>query len=223
MKATFLRPALLIALALGLSGCGGGKTTYPVRVNMVKSSTIEGLVYAPLVLKESVSGQTLTITDTVQTQFSFPNTIEYGDEYLVEVATQPAHQTCQLGSARDTAGRRATIDVVVACTVNRFNIAGTIAIEAGRTGNIAGLLLINGSDSPPVTVGATTASYSFNEIKYDTPFSLSILKQPDDGTLCRLVRTDTSGSATINAAGTTASGRMGDANIGVNVVCAKPA
>lgn len=220
MKSSVLRAPLLLALALGLSACGGGKATFPINVFMAKSPTVEGLVYTPLVLSESFSGQTLTITDTTIDKFSFANTIEYGEEYKVEVKTQPPHQTCTVGRGQDTAGRQASIDVVVACQVNDYNLAGTVTFETGRTGDVTGLQLINGSDSVPFTAIATTASYSFNDIKYNTPFSLAILRQPTDGlTTCKLVRTETSGTATV--LDTTASGRIGDANIGINIVCRK--
>lgn len=211
MNRSFLRPALLLALAAGLSACGG-KATFPVNVTIPTGSSegaaYDGVVYFPLVLNETVSGQTLTINKT-GTSVAFPNTLEYGTSYNVTIAAQPPHQECKIGNAADTAGRRASIEVIAFCTVNRWAVSGKIVIPDGDKANITGLQLVNGSEqSVPLDVLPTAPVYSFPSIKYDTPFGLTIFRQPSDGTICKLL-------------GTPAVFRMPDKNVELDITCTK--
>lgn len=228
MNTSYLRPAALLplALALGLSACGG-KATFPINVT-IDSTGSDGLVYAPLILTEANSGQTLRIETPGTKTASFANTLEYGTAYDVKVTATgtPPHQTCQVFGGNDTAGRRASIDVTVICNVNRYGITGSVTVPAGNTGNFTGLQLVNGSQNPvpqdvtPATAPAV-ASYGFPSLKYDTAFSLAIFRQPTDGvTKCTLVPKTVPTGTTVGA--TTAAGRIGDANVLIDVVCAKP-
>lgn len=189
MNRTFLRPALMLMLAATLSACGG-KATFPVNVTTptgkINEVVYDGLVYFPLVLNETVSGQTLSI-NKAGSSFAFPNTLEYGTSYNVTIANQPPHQECKIVNAADTAGRRAGIDVIALCLVNRRTVSGKIVIPDGDKANITGLQLVNGSDqSVPLDVLPAAPVYSFPSIKYDTPFGLTIFRQPSDGTKCTL-------------------------------------
>ena len=210
MTFKFLRPALAIALALTLGACGG-KASFTI------AGTASGLKYQGLVLNSNgmdlnVAPGTPTATTPVPTvHFAFPNSISYGEVYEVSVKTQPAHQTCAVGAfadasgkvtggAKDTAGRLATIDVGVMCSVNAYTIGGTVK---GLT--TAGLQLTNGSDPAIVTVTATGSDVAFtfpNSVPFDTTYGVTVLTQPTDA-FC-----------TVSPSGT---GTMGDAAV-ANIV-----
>lgn len=166
MKSTFLRPAMALALALGLGACGGS-ATYHV------AGTISGLRYAGLVLANG--GAELAVPAN-STTFSFPNAIDYGTPYALSVKANPAHQTCSvhgtLGS--DTAGRMATINIPVNCVMNAFSLGGKI------TGLRAeGLILTNGSTGGTVTVAKDATTFTFaNTVDYGVSYGVTVLKQP---------------------------------------------
>ncbi len=219
MTSSFIRPALLIAVAAAsLAGCGG-KATFEI------TGSVAGLKYPGLVLVETFSGQTVTISDITKTTFAFPNTIEYGTQYNVIVretpSGQPPHQTCiPGGGTQDTAGRRATINMGILCSDIPHTVGGTIKMT-GTGGSYVGLKLINGSnDLNPFVVTDATAqvSYAYPGITFDTPYGIRIFAQPTDPTTqCQLVPK----VATPGAGPDYVSGRMGDVDIVIDVVCAK--
>jgi hypothetical protein len=229
MKPTFLRPALLLALALGLSGCGG-KASYPINVNISKTQA-EGLVYTPLVLKDTISGQTLTINDKATTTASFPNTLEYGTEYNIIVATPAPHTACQVLDGSDVAGRRASIEVQLFCNVQRWNLSGKVIVGTGA--DITGLQITNGSDTPspiditPPAAGSTAApTYLIQSLKYGSNISLTIFRQPNGATptTCNLVATPTTPAGTRlepAAKPTSAAGTIGDGDAAIDINCVK--
>jgi hypothetical protein len=219
MKLSVSRSMMLLALALGLSACGS-KATFEVK------GTVNGLQYEGLVLTDSVSGARLAV-HAHDTTFKFPNTIEYGTEYKVvlkptDPATdQPAHQNCTISYGSDTAGRLASINIIVNCTVNTANLTGTIKVTGTGTaaaGLPTGLKLINGSDASAFVATATSVDYSFAAIPFDQAFGLSIASQPADlKTTCVLV--PTAPLVTNTPDQLSVSGKMGDSNAIVNVAC----
>ncbi|QYF95552.1 hypothetical protein KY495_10605 [Massilia sp. PAMC28688] len=235
MKSSFMRPALLLALALGLSGCGG-KATYPINVNINKTQA-EGLVYFPLVLKDTISGQTLTINSSTATTVSFPNTLEYGTEYNIVAATPAPHTSCQILDGSDVAGRRASIEVQLYCNVQRWNLTGKVTIGPGA--DVTGLQITNGSDTPnpidiemPKTTPAVAPTYLVPNLKYGSNISLTIFRQPSGTTptVCNLVATPTTPVGTrlepAPAAGeaskaTSAAGTIGDGHAAIDINCVK--
>ena len=219
MTSSFLRPAILCALvAAGVAGCGG-KATFEITGN------VAGLTYPGLVLTETFSGQTITLTDTTKTTFAFPNTIEYGAQYNVVVRTtpsgQPPHLQCLLDAgSTGTAGLRASIIVGVNCTPVPHAIGGKLTLTS-TTGSYVGLQLINGSNNqaPFAITDVSQTVYAFPGISYNTPYGISILQQPTDKlTMCHLVPA----VATTGATATQVAGVMGDVDIAIDVVCAKP-
>lgn len=193
MKSSFLRPALALALAIGLSACGG-TATYTV------SGTVNGLAYPGLVLTNN--GVDLPIA-VGATTYAFPGTLEYGDTYNVAVKTDPAHQTCLADPQRraDTAGRLATINVAVQCTTNAATVGGKIT---GLT--TEGLVLTNGTAGGTVTVAKDAAVFVFSSmVTYGQTYGVTILKQPT-GQTCTV---------------TNGVGEMGDAKVeNIQVTCA---
>jgi hypothetical protein len=197
MKSTSMRRLLAIALALSLAACGGGKATFTV------NGTVTGLQYASLVL--TTNGQDVTINPSATAgavvSYTFPNTLEYGDEYAVSVKTQPPHQFCAASDTydNDTAGRFASINVPVSCVLQSHTIGGTIN---GLT--VDGLVLINGTSGGTYTatvagVTASAGAFTFGlPVTFGQTYGVTVLTNPA-GLSC----------AVENGAGT-----MGDKNIG---------
>jgi hypothetical protein len=207
MKSSLIRPALALTLALGLTACGGsGKAEFTV------AGTVGGLVYPGLVLTNR--GAEITIappaTAGATVSYAFPNTLEYGDEYFVEVKKSADHQTCVFPATftndlinRDTAGRLARINVIVNCSINAFPIGGKIT---GLT--VDGLILANGSTTGTLTLTKSATAFDYTmplAVPFNTTYGVTVVKQPD-GLTCTVE----------NPTGT-----MGDAAVGnINVTCA---
>jgi hypothetical protein len=189
MKSSFMRPAFALALALGLTACGG-KATFPIGV------TVNGLLFPNLVL--STNGMDLAIAPgangaTVTGSFAKP--ISYGDVYEVIAKQQPDHQTCVpvLVTNKDTAGRLATINATFTCTTNAYTIGGPI------TGlKAAGLVLTNGSNGGTFAATSTSTTFTLPAVTYNTTYGVTVLTQPT-GQVC-----------TVGAKGI---GTMGDAMV----------
>lgn len=206
MTPNFLRPALAMAIALSLAGCGG-KASFPI------SGTVFGLSYPGLVL--STNGMNLPVNPPAGT-FTFPNTLSYGDVYNVVPTSQPQHQHCEvilqpyvdasgraytLGS--DTAGRISTINVGVNCFMNSYTIGGSIS---GLTS--AGLVLTNGSSGGTVAPLAGATDFLFAAgVSYNTSYGVTVLAQPANE-VCSVTQNGT--------------GIMGDAAVGNIVVSCVP-
>lgn len=201
MKSSVLRHSLLLTLALGLAACGG-KATFPVEGKVVN------LKYPGLVL--SNIGMSDLPVEAKATSFRFPNTIEYGIQYDVQVKKSSAHQTCSADNNKDTAGRQASINVTITCldilqavggTVKTIGLDGAVKPYVGEN-----LVLINGS-SDKVTVLKDATTYKFGgTLAFGVSYGISVLQQPDGGKLTCAVENGI--------------GEMGDAEItNVNVLC----
>jgi hypothetical protein len=204
MKSTIARLAAL-ALVLSLTACGGGKATFTI------GGHVSGLVYTGLVLNTNGMDTTVAPPPTIATDanamaaYSFPKQLEYGEQYLVAVKTNPLHETCTVSPyyAQDTAGRLASIDIPVSCTLNSFLIGGTIS---GLT--VDGLVLTNGTTGGTYTANTGATSFIFaNPVVYGTTYGVTVLTQPK-GLFCSV----TNGAAT-----------MGDANVSNIAVNCVPA
>jgi hypothetical protein len=198
MKSFLTRPAMLLAFALSLAGCGG-KAKFNVAGTFVNSSgVITAVAYDGLTL--SNGGENLTVPAGATT-FSFPKQIEYGDTYNVSIVSQPAHQTCSFRSSpTDTAGRLASINVGITCDIQAHAVTVTV------TGAPTGLVLTNGS-SGTATVTSTDASTTATfGAYYGTSYGITVLTQPTDGKTCTVEN---------------GTGIMGDADVtNVKVTCA---
>lgn len=195
MKFHLVRPALVLASSLALASCGGGsKETYPVKV------TVSGVQYAGLIL--TTNGQELNVPVPAKAGddvvVSFPNGLDYGTYYNVLPkggsatgggGSQPAHQNCvtrgyprEYGTAGQTASvesaRTPAIEVYYGCTVNQYELSGTIT---GLTSPDASITLINGSNSQTTVAGNATTSplpFALSPVAYGTSFGVTILTQP---------------------------------------------
>lgn len=185
MKFSLIRPAGMLALALGLASCGGGgDDTYTV------AGTVIGLEYPSLVL--SNRGEDVSVAPPAKlgdpVTFAFGNKLEYGDTYNVTIKTQPPHQTCRVDpvyslSAADTAGRLAVINARFECFVNAYTLGGKVT---GLTKDNTGLVLTNGSNTGtttviPSTTDTTGAAFDYQmagSVKYNETYSVAVITQP---------------------------------------------
>jgi hypothetical protein len=197
MKFHLLRPALVLASSLVLASCGGGgKETYPVKV------TVSNVKYPGLVL--TTNGQELPVPVAAKAGdnvvLTFPNGLDYGTYYNVIPkggtasaggGSQPAHQNCvtngyprEYGTAGQTASlesaRTPAIEVFYSCSVNVYQLSGTIT---GLTSADASITLINGSNSQVTVAGNATATdpikFALSPVAYGTSFGVTILTQPN--------------------------------------------
>jgi hypothetical protein len=165
MKSLFTRRFAAIALALALVACGG-TASFEVK------GIIQGLVYPGLVLTNN-GGNDTTIAP-LATTFSFSNKVDYGTTYNVAVKTNPAHQDCKPVNGSDTAGRLASINVGILCTVNAFTIGGTI-----NNLTTDGLVLTNGTAGGTNTSLKAATSFTFGTpVAYGVSYGVTILTQP---------------------------------------------
>ncbi|AVR94918.1 hypothetical protein C9I28_03700 [Pseudoduganella armeniaca] len=191
----FLGP---IALALALAGCGG-KESFTV------SGTVTGLKFSGMELTNGSDKITVQppADSTMAVNFSFPNSIDYGDEYEIGIKN-PAHQSCGpaiSGALKGSAGYTQTINVAIVCSINAYQLTGTVAgLDMGD------LTVINGNGSEfKIAKGSTSFKYP-DAIKSQTSYGLVVLTQPSGGK-CSIA----------NGTGT-----MGDADVtNIAITCAK--
>jgi len=211
MKSSLIRPALALALAAGLAGCGGSD-----KAEFVVKGTVAGIVYPGAVLQ--TNGMEVALAPPAKAgdvvSFAFPNKLEYGDEYNVTFKSRPQFQdNCgdvqgTVPNTRDTAGRLAEINITIVCVVNSFFLKGKVN---GLTAD--GLVLANGSTGGTIAVpkpaaGVTTPiDFNFPAVTYNTTYGVVVITQPT-GQVC----TVTNGTGTMPNAEVT--------NIAVNCVAA---
>lgn len=187
MKSSLIRPALALALAAGLAGCGGSD-----KAEFVVKGTITGIVYPGAVL--TTNGMEIAIpppaTPRATVSFEFPNKLEYGDVYDVRFKSEPDNQNCgtppqTIANFNDTAGRLADINITFACAVDVYTIGGTVN---GLTAD--GLVLANGSTGGTFSVakpaaGVTTPpTYIFaGPVEFGQSYGVTVLTQPT-GQVC---------------------------------------
>ncbi|SFD36573.1 hypothetical protein [Massilia yuzhufengensis] len=186
MKSYLIRPACVLAVALGLASCGGGGDD-----NYAVAGSVDGIVYPGLVLLNN-GGSDLPVAPPAKpgdaVSFSFANKLEYGDTYNVTIKNQPLHQTCAVHrnfplSASDTAGRLAAINVRMECFINDNPIGGKVT---GLTKDNTGLVVANGSTSGtvsiiPSTTDTTGAAFDYTmpiEVFYGETYGVTIVTQP---------------------------------------------
>jgi hypothetical protein len=172
MKSFLLRPALVLALALGLASCGG-------KAGFTIAGSVSGLKYDGLEL--STNGMKTNVakpaTPTTAAPFAFADQIEYGVEYKVTITKQPAHQVCAVlaPTGTNTAGRLTTINVLIECAP----VTGTIS---GKVNNLTskGLVLANGSTGGTVSPTPEAPTFIFPAIPYDQSYGITVQTQPND-------------------------------------------
>lgn len=171
MKSSLMRPAMMLALALGLASCGG-------KAGFTVGGTVSGQLYPGLVL--ATNGMDLAVDPPMppltSVNYSFPKQIEYGDVYEITVKQQPQHQTCGPVSAllaTDTAGRLAQINVPFTCTLNAYPVSGTVS---GLTAE--GLVLANGSTGGSVALVKDATAFALPNVTFGVTYGVTVQTQP---------------------------------------------
>jgi len=199
MKSSLIRPALALAVATALTACGGGsKEEYTVK------GTVTGIVYSGAVI--STNGQDLALappsTPGASVPFSFPNKLEYGDEYNVVFKSMPANQQCssdpnQIANNNDTAGRLADINITLTCVTNTYTVGGKVT---GLSSD--GLVVANGSNTGRVALAkaANNADFTYTvpNVAFGVTYSVAVVQQPN-GQTCTVAN----GTGTMAAANVT--------------------
>lgn len=174
MKLTITRTSALLALALGLSACGGGKASFDL------GGTVNGLVYPGLVITNAANGDSVTVAPPAtagSTSFKLGKSIEYGTAYDVQITGSPAHQNCELFGGADTAGRLASISILVECSVQTFSIGGTVSgLKETGTAVLTGLVINNGKDTLAIEKNGLYVMPS--KVAYDASYGVAVLAQP---------------------------------------------
>lgn len=183
MKFSLIRPAGALALALGLASCGGGGDDNSFSIKGV----VEGLEYPGLVL--TTNGIDLAVAPPAKipdpVEFTFPNRLDYGDEFSITVKTQPAHQKCEVNgqfprSVYGTGGELTQINARFVCIVKSYTIGGKIT---GLTAANTGLVLTNGSSGGSIAPIPDPAGAPFDyvmplPVQFDVTYGVTVVTQP---------------------------------------------
>ena len=194
MKLTFTRASALLALALGLSGCGG-KATFEL------SGPVTGLAYTGLTITNTTNGDAVSVAPPATT-FKLGQTLEYGQVYNVQITAQPDHQTCVLSGGADTAGRLSSISIPVVCVVQTFTIGGTVSglRSVPDATTPTGLVVTNGTDKLAIDLdGAYTMP---TRVPYAQAYGVTIVTQPT-GKVCTIANPSGVVNTVTNSLGTT--------------------
>jgi hypothetical protein len=181
MKLTFMRTSTLLALAIGLTACGG-KATFEL------SGPITGQVYDGLVITNVINGDSVTLKAPTPVDaahsFRLSKTLEYGQAYDVQIKGIPPHQDCALSGGADTAGRLSTISIRVGCALQQFVIGGTVTGMPAVAGTTpSGLKVTNGTDTRAIEV---SGHYDMPlRVPFGTDYGVAIVSQPT-GKVCTI-------------------------------------
>ncbi len=170
MKSSYLRAGAALACAVALSACGGSDG------QLVLGGSYAGVTKAGLVLTNG--GQEKAINPPADGSgagsWAFDNLISTDDRYNVEIKSQPSNVSkCDIQNPSGRAGYH-VYSVYITCIPNLRALSGTV-------GNLKGeLVLVNGSDNVTLQAGAT--SFKLADVAEDSPYGVSILRQPADQT-----------------------------------------
>ncbi len=181
MKLTFMRTTVLLALALGLSACGG-------KAKFDLGGPVTGLVYEGLIITNIDNGDATTVHVPTPvgaaTTFKLGQSLDYGQVYNVQITSTPAHQTCSLFSGADTAGRLSAISIAVTCSVQTFTIGGTVSgLRDVADTTPTGLVITNGADKLAVEING--AYIMPTKVPFAMAYGVTIVTQPT-GKVCTI-------------------------------------
>ena len=180
MKLTFTRTTVLLALALGLSACGG-KATFEL------GGPVTGLEYPGLVITNVSNGDAVTVAvpnPVGATTYKLGQSLDYGQVYDLQISSQPVHQTCTLYNGADTAGRLSSISIAVSCLVQDFTIGGTVSgLRDVADATLTGLVITNGTDQMAIEING--AYVLPTRVKFAAAYGVTIVSQPT-GKVCTI-------------------------------------
>lgn len=160
-----LRAGLALACALSLSACGGGDG------DLYIGGQVSGVTKPGLVLTNN-GGSDLAISQSGS--FVFNELVETDSRYFVEVKSVPANVEpggCVVTNATGRAVFNVS-NVFVTCTIRKWDLGGTVT----GLGNVAGLVLVNGTDRVEVPANAT--AFQMARVSEESPYGVSVLAQP---------------------------------------------
>ena len=164
-------PRMLWPLAaLAPLACGHGSSSVPLTLG----GTIEGL-NAPglaLSLQGSYTPETAGIASSA-TDFTFTSALAQGENYRVEVATQPAGQTCTVENGSGVMGSSPINDLQVVCASEAYAVGGTLT-------GLVGTALILALNDQTYTVNANGAFVFPGAIPTGAIYTVSVAEQPPD-------------------------------------------
>lgn len=139
--------------------------TFPV------GGTVSGLTASGLVLQNNGGDNLVVPANATTLEFATP--VAFGGSYNVTVLTQPVGQTCTVGSGAGSNVAAAVGDVAIVCSVDTFDIGGSISNLIG-----SGLVLRNnGADD--LSVPASSTSFQFaTPVAYGGSYSVTVQQQP---------------------------------------------
>ena len=168
-----LRAGIALACALSLSACGGGDGDVYI------SGTAYGVTKTGLVLTNN-GGDDLAVNTSGR--FVFSKLVETDAGYNVQVKSVPSNVEKKEDCVVDKASGKAVFnvsDIVVVCKIRSHALGGTIIGLAGAPN----LALVNGNDRKDITpAGTATQTFAMTPVSEDTPYGISILRQPDGRT-----------------------------------------
>jgi hypothetical protein len=174
--------------------------------NFTLSVTTTGLT-GTLVVTDNKSD---TLTFTTNTTKTFTKTFVSGATYKVHIKTQPAGQTCKLGSnANGTI--KANTTVTATCTTNSSNFTLSVSVTG-----LTGTLVVQDSQSDSLTFTTNTTQTFAKTYTSGSTYSVTITSQPT-GQTCTL-GSNASGTITANTTVTaTCSTSGGNPTLSVSV------
>jgi Galactose oxidase, central domain len=117
----------VLAVALLLSGCGGGGSSYSAPATYSIGGTITGLTAAGLTL---ANGSDTASPAAGATSFAFATALSSGSSYAVTVKTQPKTGMCQIADGSGQVGSAAVTNVLVTCTRTWSWLSGSSTVNA---------------------------------------------------------------------------------------------
>jgi len=152
--------ALVAAVLLACSGCGGGSDI---------SGTVVGLTADGLTLSNGF--ETITVAKDV-TSFAFPTIVDDTKTYNVTVVTQPTGLRCTVANGSGTATSNTDISNVIVTCVAAYPLSGTVSNLRN-----SGLVLNNGSEDVAVAAGAPTFAFP-TPLSSGTNYDVTVQTEP---------------------------------------------
>ena len=132
--------------------------------------TITGLGgYAGLIL---ANGSDTLAVAAGSTDFMMPAPVAFGTAYSVAVRSAPTGLICTPSNASGTMPAGNVTNVLIACSDQSYTLGGTIS---GLTSS--GLVLVNGSDTLPVSAGASSFTMP-TAVAYTSAYAVAVQTQP---------------------------------------------
>jgi hypothetical protein len=165
-----LRAGIALACALSLSACGGSDG------DLYLTGTANGVTKPGLVLTNN-GGSDLAVDQSGR--FQFADLVETDSRYDVRVKSVPTNvekiEDCVVSHGTGRAVFNVT-NIEVNCTIRQWDLGGTVV----GLGEASGLVLVNGTNRVEVPANAT--EFKMARVSEESPYGVSVLKQPDGRT-----------------------------------------